>query len=58
MVCDFLRGAPEFFYSIKGGWWLSRTNIPNQTWPLPKSRVQRWGYAKQHPQSILNSTFL
>ena len=48
----FSEGHSRIFL-LEGGWWLSRMNIPNQTWPLPKSRVQRWGYAKQHPQSIL-----
>ena len=49
---QFSEGHSRIFL-LKGGWWLSRMNIPNQTWLLPKSRVQRWGYAKQHPQSIL-----
>ena len=49
---QFSAGHSRIFL-LKGGWWLSRMNIPNQTWLLPKSRVQRWGYAKQHPQSIL-----
>ena len=48
----FSDGHSNFFL-LEGGWWLSRINIPNQTWPLPMSRVQRRGYAKQHPQSIL-----
>ena len=40
-------------FSLEGGWRLSRTHTPNQTWLLPKNAVRRWGYAKQHPQSIL-----
>ena len=49
---QFSEGHSRIFFT-QGGWWLSRMNIPNQTWILPKSRVQRWGYAKQHPQSTL-----
>ena len=37
---QFSEGRSRIFL-LKGGWWLSRMNIPNQTWPLPKSRVQR-----------------
>ena len=48
----FSEGHSRIFL-LEGGWWLSRINIPNQTWPLPMSRVQRRGYAKQHPQSVL-----
>ena len=40
-------------FSLEGGWRLSRTHTPNQTWLLPKNAVRRWGYAKRHPQSIL-----
>ena len=36
----FSEGHSRIFL-LEGGWWLSRMNIPNQTWPLPKSRVQR-----------------
>ena len=50
---QFSEGHSGTFFLLKGGWWLSRINIPNQTWPLAMSRVQRRGYAKQHPQSIL-----
>ena len=52
MVCIFLRGTPEFFL-LEGGWWLSRTHIPNQTWLLPTNAVPRCSYAKQHLRSIL-----
>ena len=37
---QFSEGHSRIFL-LKGGWWLSRMNIPNQTWPLFKSRVQR-----------------
>ena len=26
---------------LEGGWWPSRTQIPNQTWLLPTNAVQR-----------------
>ena len=52
VVFNFVYGRSRFFL-LEGGWWASRTHIPNQTWLLPKNAVRRWGYAKRHPQSIL-----
>ena len=52
MVCDFVVGRSRIFL-LEGGWRVSRTHIPNQTWLLPTDAVQRWGYAKRHPQSTL-----
>ena len=28
-------------FLLEGGWWLSRTHVPNQTWLLPKNAVFR-----------------
>ena len=49
---QFSEGRSRTFL-LKGSWWLSRTHIPNQTWLLPTNAARRWGYAKRHPQSIL-----
>ena len=34
-----LSAGRSRFFLLEGGWWLSRTQIPNQTWPLPKNAV-------------------
>ena len=51
VVFNFVDGRSRIL--LEGGWWVSRTHIPNQTWLLPTDAVQRWGYAKRHLQSIL-----
>ena len=38
---------------LEGGWWVSRTHIPDQNRLLPMNAVRRWGYAKQQPQAIV-----
>ena len=42
-------------FSLEGGWRLSRTHTPNQTWLLPKNAVRRWGYAKKHVQHSMHT---
>ena len=37
---QFSEGRSRIFL-LEGGWWLSRTHIPNQTWLLPKNAVRR-----------------
>jgi len=37
---QFSEGRSRIFL-LKGGWWPSRTQIPNQTWLLPTNAVQR-----------------
>ena len=49
-----LSAGRSRIFLLEGGWRLSRTHIPNQTWLLPKNAVRRWGYAKWHPQKIFN----
>ena len=52
VVFNFVDGRSRIFL-LEGGWWVSRTHIPDQNRLLPMNAVRRWGYAKQHPQSIL-----
>ena len=35
---QFSEGRSRIFL-LEGGWWLSRTQIPTKTWPLPKNAV-------------------
>ena len=52
VVFDFFDWRSRIFL-IEGGWWVSRTHIPDQTRLLPMNAVRRWGYAKQHLHSMV-----
>ena len=49
---NFVDGRSRIFL-LEGGWWVSRTHIPDQARLLPMNAVRRLGYAKQHPQRMV-----
>ena len=50
---QFSEGRSRIFL-LEGGWWPSRTQIPNQTRLLPTNAVQRWAMQNSTRKALFN----